>query len=40
MGIISPGSPGMYEEQFYKTLGKYSEYCDLQRALVRPEAPS
>ncbi|NJN40754.1 MAG: ABC transporter substrate-binding protein, partial [Gammaproteobacteria bacterium] len=27
MGIISPGSPGMYEEQFFKTLGKYSEYC-------------
>ena len=27
MGIISPGSPGMYEEPFYKALGKYSEYC-------------
>jgi branched-chain amino acid transport system substrate-binding protein len=27
MGIISPGSPGMYDEQFYKTLGKYSDYC-------------
>ncbi|HYM32794.1 MAG TPA: ABC transporter substrate-binding protein [Candidatus Cybelea sp.] len=27
MGIISPGSPGMYEEQFYASLGKYSEYC-------------
>jgi len=27
MGVISPGSPGMYEEQFYKALGKYSEYC-------------
>lgn len=27
MGIVSPGSPGMYEEAFYKTLGKYSEYC-------------
>ncbi len=27
MGIISPGSPGMYESQFYKTLGKLSEYC-------------
>ena len=25
-GIISPGSPGMYDDQFYKTLGKYSEY--------------
>ena len=27
MGIVSPGSPGMYEEPFYKNLGKYSEYC-------------
>ncbi len=27
MGIISPGSPGMYEEAFYKALGKYSEYA-------------
>jgi branched-chain amino acid transport system substrate-binding protein len=26
MGIISPGSPGMYEEQYFKALGKYSEY--------------
>lgn len=24
--IISPGSPGMYEEQFFQTLGKYSDY--------------
>jgi branched-chain amino acid transport system substrate-binding protein len=27
MGIISPGSPGMYENQFYKTLGRLSEHC-------------
>ena len=27
MGVISPGSPGMYEEQFFRTLGKLSEYC-------------
>ncbi len=26
-GIISPGSPGMYEQAFYTTLGKYSDYC-------------
>ncbi|MGH8690485.1 MAG: hypothetical protein ACREUS_05595, partial [Burkholderiales bacterium] len=26
MGIVSPGSPGMYEEQYFKTLGKLSEY--------------
>src|SRR5579883_1347665 len=27
MGIISPGSPGMYEKQFLTTLGKYADYC-------------
>jgi branched-chain amino acid transport system substrate-binding protein len=26
MGIVSPGSPGMYEEQYFKALGKLSEY--------------
>ncbi len=27
-GIVSPGSPGMYEAQFYKALGnRYSDYC-------------
>jgi branched-chain amino acid transport system substrate-binding protein len=26
MGLIGPGNPGMYEEQYYKTLGKLSEY--------------
>jgi branched-chain amino acid transport system substrate-binding protein len=27
MGIMSPGSPGMYDAPFYSTLGKYAEYC-------------
>src|SRR3954466_1523206 len=27
MGIISPGSPGMYEEQYSKVLGKNADYC-------------
>ncbi|HEY2336648.1 MAG TPA: ABC transporter substrate-binding protein [Burkholderiales bacterium] len=26
MGIVSPGSPGMYEEQYFKALGKLSDY--------------
>lgn len=26
-GIVSPGSPGLYDEQFYKTLGKYSDFA-------------
>jgi branched-chain amino acid transport system substrate-binding protein len=27
MGVIDPGSPGIYEEQFSKSLGKYADYC-------------
>ena len=29
MGVISPGSPGMYEEQFSKVLGKVFFSCNL-----------
>jgi branched-chain amino acid transport system substrate-binding protein len=38
MGVISPGSPGMYEEQFYKTLGKLSEYCISNVPWYNPKA--
>ncbi|MEO8145291.1 MAG: ABC transporter substrate-binding protein [Betaproteobacteria bacterium] len=27
MGVVSPGSPGMYEEQFSKALGPLANYC-------------
>lgn len=27
MGIISPGSPGMYEKQFFNILGAHADYC-------------
>ena len=27
MGVVSPGSPGLYEEQFAKALGKHAQYC-------------
>ena len=27
MGIMSPGSPGMYEQEFIDALGKYADYC-------------
>ena len=30
MGLVSPGSPGMYDEQFYKTLGKSKQYLGTQ----------
>lgn len=36
--IISPGSPGMYEQQFYKRLGKYSEYMITNTAWFNPKA--
>jgi len=39
MGVISPGSPGMYEEQFFKTLGKLSEYCVSNVPWYDPNAP-
>jgi branched-chain amino acid transport system substrate-binding protein len=39
MGIVSPGSPGMYEEQFYKTLGPLSNYCVSNVPWYNPNAP-
>jgi branched-chain amino acid transport system substrate-binding protein len=27
MGLISPGSPGIYEDQFFKSLGKLANFC-------------
>ena len=39
MGIISPGSPGMYEDQFYATLGKYSDYCTTNVPWYNPHEP-
>ena len=37
LGVITPGSPGMYEQQFYKTLGKYSEYMVTNIAWINPK---
>src|SRR5438105_2220025 len=39
MGIVSPGSPGMYEEQYFKTLGKLSEYSISNVPWYNPNAP-
>lgn len=36
--LISPGSPGMYEEPFYKALGKYSEYAITNVPWYSPKA--
>jgi len=38
MGIISPGSPGMYEKQFYQALGKLSEHCVTNVPWYEPKA--
>jgi branched-chain amino acid transport system substrate-binding protein len=27
MGIVSPGSPGMYDQEFYESLGRFSDYA-------------
>ncbi|HZS82406.1 MAG TPA: ABC transporter substrate-binding protein [Stellaceae bacterium] len=37
MGVISPGSPGMYEGQFLKTLGKYADYCVSNVPWINPK---
>jgi branched-chain amino acid transport system substrate-binding protein len=37
--IISPGSPGMYEAQFYKTLGKYGDYATTNLPWINPKSP-
>jgi len=39
MGIIGPGNPGMYEDQFFKALGKLSEYCISNVPHYDPKAP-
>ena len=40
MGIVSPGSPGMYEEQFYKALGaRLSDHCISNVPWYNPKLP-
>jgi len=38
MGVIGPGNPGMYENQFYRALGKLSEYCISNVPWYHPKA--
>ncbi|MFD1627094.1 ABC transporter substrate-binding protein [Azospirillum griseum] len=38
-GIVSPGSPGLYDEQFYKVLGKYADYAITNLPWYDPKAP-
>ena len=37
MGVVSPGSPGLYEEQFAKGLGKYAEHCITNTVWFNPK---
>jgi len=37
--IISPGSPGMYEAQYYHTLGKYGDYTVVNLPWINPKSP-
>ena len=37
MGVVSPGSPGLYEEQFAKSLGKYAEHCITNTVWFNPK---
>src|SRR6187551_4054047 len=37
LGVVSPGSPGLYEEQFSKGLGKHAEYCITNTVWFNPK---
>ncbi|HEX7969690.1 MAG TPA: ABC transporter substrate-binding protein [Stellaceae bacterium] len=39
MAIISPGSPGMYQTQYLKVLGKYAEYAITNVPWLDPKQP-
>jgi branched-chain amino acid transport system substrate-binding protein len=38
MGVVNPGSPGIYEEQFARSLGKLAEYCITNNPWYNPRA--
>jgi branched-chain amino acid transport system substrate-binding protein len=38
MGIISPGSPGLYEEQYTKSLGRYADYAICNTVWYNPKS--
>jgi branched-chain amino acid transport system substrate-binding protein len=37
MGVVSPGSPGLYEEQFFKVLGKHADGCITNTVWYNPK---
>ena len=38
MGVVSPGSPGLYDEQTFKVLGKYADYAITNLPWYDPKA--
>jgi branched-chain amino acid transport system substrate-binding protein len=38
MGTISPGSPGLYEEQYHKALGKHAEFAICNTVWYNPKS--
>jgi len=38
MGIISPGSPGLYDEEFYQALGPLADYAIFNNPWANPKA--
>lgn len=38
MGILSPGSPGMYEKQFFNTLGPFADYAVTNVPWLNPQS--
>ena len=39
MGIISPGSPGLYDEEFYQALGSLADYHTYNIPWANPKSP-
>jgi branched-chain amino acid transport system substrate-binding protein len=39
MGIVSPGSPGLYDEEFYQALGALADFHTYNIPWVNPKAP-
>ena len=37
-GVVSPGSPGMYEMQFYKAMGKHGDYAITNLPWLNPKS--
>ncbi len=37
MGVLNPGAPGLYEQDFLEDDGQVRRVHDLERAVARPE---